>query len=74
MSDFFPQSLFGFADLYCFWEGFIEVLCDLVCEECQQFPGRSENLKRIYGIEQLPEDTALREGLDGVDPLGAAPK
>lgn len=35
----------------------------------QQFPLRSENLKRIYSIEQIPEDTALREGLDGVDPL-----
>lgn len=35
----------------------------------QQFPLRSENLKRIYGIEQIPEDTALREGLDGVNPI-----
>ncbi len=35
----------------------------------QQFPLRSENLKRIYGIEQIPEDTALREGLDGVEPV-----
>jgi hypothetical protein len=26
-----------------------------------QFPRRSENLKRVYGIEQIPEDTALRE-------------
>lgn len=34
----------------------------------QQFPRRSENLKRIYGIEHIPEDTALRKGLDGVDP------
>ncbi len=34
----------------------------------QQFPRRSENLKRIYGIEQIPEDSALRQGLDGVDP------
>ena len=34
----------------------------------QQFATRSDNLKRIYGIEQIPEDTALREGLDGVDP------
>jgi Transposase DDE domain len=33
-----------------------------------QFPRRSENLKRVYGIEQIPEDTALREGIDGVDP------
>lgn len=35
----------------------------------RQFPTRSENLKRIYGIEQIPEDTALRQGLDGVDPV-----
>lgn len=34
----------------------------------QQFPMRSDNLKRIYGIEDIPEDTALREGLDGIDP------
>ncbi len=34
-----------------------------------QFSRRSENLKRIYGIKQIPEDTALREGLDGVDPV-----
>jgi len=35
----------------------------------QQFPIRSENLKRVYGIERIPGDTALREGLDGVDPI-----
>jgi len=35
----------------------------------RQFPVRSDNLKRIYGIEQIPGDTALREGLDGVSPL-----
>lgn len=34
----------------------------------EQFPQRSENLKRIYGIERIPEDTALREGLDGIAP------
>ena len=34
----------------------------------EQYPMRSENLKRIYGIEQIPADTALREGLDGIDP------
>lgn len=34
----------------------------------EQYPQRSENLKRIYGIERIPEDTALREGLDGIDP------
>ncbi len=34
----------------------------------EQYPGRSDNLKRIYGIERIPEDTALREGLDGIEP------
>jgi hypothetical protein len=34
----------------------------------EQFSMRSENLKRIYGIEQIPADTALREGLDEVAP------
>jgi len=34
----------------------------------EQYPMRSENLKRIYGIDQIPADTALREGLDGVAP------
>ena len=33
----------------------------------QEFPRRSDNLKRIYGIEQIPEDTALRKGLNGVN-------
>jgi hypothetical protein len=34
----------------------------------RQFPTRSDNLKRIYGIERIPDDAALREGLDGVSP------
>jgi len=34
----------------------------------EQYPMRSENLKRIYGIDQIPADTALREGPDGVAP------
>ena len=34
----------------------------------EQYPMREENLRRIYGIEALPSDTALREGLDGVIP------
>ena len=29
---------------------------------------RSDNLKNLYGIENVPGDTALREGLDGVEP------
>jgi len=32
------------------------------------YPMREKNLRRIYGIRSLPADTALREGLDGVDP------
>ena len=35
-----------------------------------QFDVRSENLKRIYGVSALPGDTALREGLDEVNPSG----
>ncbi|CAN0463699.1 unnamed protein product [Discosporangium mesarthrocarpum] len=34
----------------------------------EQYPVRVENLRRIYGIEALPGDTALRESLDEVDP------
>lgn len=34
----------------------------------EQYPARSANLQRIYGLGQLPEDTALRGCLDGVEP------
>lgn len=34
----------------------------------EHFPVRQENLRRIFGIQNLPADTALREGLDGVRP------
>ena len=34
----------------------------------EQYPVREENLRRIYGIEGLAGDTALREGLDEVAP------
>lgn len=34
----------------------------------EQYPVREENLRRIYGIEDLPSDTGLREGLDQVSP------
>ena len=34
----------------------------------EQFPMREANLRRIFGITCLPGDTALREGLDGIDP------
>jgi hypothetical protein len=33
-----------------------------------EYPNRSDNLKRIYSIENIPKDTALREGIDGVAP------
>jgi hypothetical protein len=34
----------------------------------EQYPVREENLRRIYGIESVPGGTALREGLDEVNP------
>lgn len=33
-----------------------------------QFSVRAENLERVYGVRDLPGDTALREGLDEVNP------
>lgn len=33
-----------------------------------QYDVRAENLERIYGVTSLPGDTALREGLDEVNP------
>jgi hypothetical protein len=33
-----------------------------------EYPHRSANLKRIYSIQDIPKDTALREGIDGVAP------
>lgn len=33
-----------------------------------QFDVRAENLERIYGVTELPGDTALRQGIDQVDP------
>ena len=33
-----------------------------------EYPHRKDNLKRIYGIDKIPKDTALREGLDGIAP------
>lgn len=32
------------------------------------FPMREENLKRVYGIEHVAGDTALRQALDGIEP------
>ena len=29
---------------------------------------RSANLERIYGVRELPSDTAMREGIDGILP------
>jgi hypothetical protein len=34
----------------------------------EQFAYRSENLKQVYGLEEIPEDSGLRKCLDGVDP------
>lgn len=34
----------------------------------EQYPMRSQNLHRVYGIETIPEDTAFRGALDGVSP------
>lgn len=34
----------------------------------EQYPEREKNLQRIYGIDALPGDTALRQNLDEVDP------
>lgn len=34
----------------------------------EQYPVRAVNLERIYGITDLPGDTALRQGLDQVNP------
>ena len=34
----------------------------------EQFSVRAENLERVYGVTELPGDTALREGLDEVSP------
>jgi hypothetical protein len=34
----------------------------------EQFPGRAANLRSIYGLESIPEDTAFRGCLDGIEP------
>lgn len=34
----------------------------------KQYSKRAENLKRVYSITSIPEDTALRKGLDKVNP------
>lgn len=34
----------------------------------EQYEVRSENLRRVYGIESVPGDSALRESLDEVEP------
>lgn len=34
----------------------------------EQFSVRAENLGRVYGVESLPGDTALRQGIDEVPP------
>lgn len=32
-----------------------------------EYPNRAENIKRVFGLEDIPQDTAMRETLDGVD-------
>ena len=34
----------------------------------KEYPQRAANLARIYGIEELPSDSALRDSLDLVNP------
>lgn len=34
---------------------------------------RQHNLRTVYGVEQIPEDTALRQAIDGVDPAELHP-
>lgn len=34
----------------------------------ENYPIRSDNLRRVYDVEVVPGDTAMRESLDGVDP------
>lgn len=34
----------------------------------EQFPARSQNMRQIYGLDQIAEDTGLRKCLDGVQP------
>jgi hypothetical protein len=32
----------------------------------KEYPNRADNLRRVYGIEKVPGDTAMRETLDGL--------
>ena len=32
------------------------------------YPEREANLERVYGITNLPSDTGMREGIDGIAP------
>lgn len=34
----------------------------------REYPNRVDNLKRVYGIEKVPGDTAMRETIDGLEP------
>jgi hypothetical protein len=33
----------------------------------REYPNRIDNLKRVYGIEKVPGNTAMREILDGLE-------
>lgn len=62
------NSVYALVDLLCTGFAVFSLKDPSLVAFRQQFVRRSENLKRVYGIEKIPEDTALREGLDGVDP------
>jgi len=40
----------------------------LVFRQNFQCKVRKHNLRTVYGVEQIPEDTALRQAVDGVNP------
>ena len=39
----------------------------------EEFKARENNLKRVYGLSEIPEDTSLRGCLDGVTPSSLKP-
>jgi len=59
---------YGIADLLSTAFAMFSLKDASLLEFRNEYPQRAENLKRIYGIEQAPGETALRQGLDGVSP------
>ncbi len=45
----------------------------LVFRQNFQCEVRKHNLRTVYGVEQIPEDTALRQAIDGVNPAELHP-